>query len=162
MLIGGLAVNAWGSDRATSDVDVTIEAEAARTDEVVARLGTRFRQLHEDPRNLARRSHVLFLMTPQGIKVDVAFAVLPFQREAITRAATVEIEGTRVRVCRPEDLILHKVVSVRGQDLQDIAFLISRYRDTLDRGMLDRQVRELADALAMPDIWEQYRRCWES
>lgn len=57
-----------------------------------------------------------------GVSTDVA---LPFEQEAIALATTWEpISGIRLRVCRPEHLIVYKLVAARPQDLVDVAGIV--------------------------------------
>jgi len=62
-----------------------------------------------------------------------------------------------VRFCTAEDLILHKVVSERPRDRQDAEEVVRRRAAELDRGYLDPRVRELADLLQRPAIWDDYQ-----
>ena len=86
------------------------------------------------------------------------FALLPFELDAIARARTVEVRGSRVRFCTPEDLILHKIVSHRERDRGDVEGLIETRRADLDRDYLDPRIEELAQALDQPQILARYRR----
>lgn len=61
-----------------------------------------------------------------------------------------------MRVASAEDLILHKLVSERPRDREDVAGLIKRQRGTLDRAYLDPLVRSLSDTLEDPTIWTWY------
>jgi hypothetical protein len=61
-----------------------------------------------------------------------------------------------VKFCTPEDLILHKIISERDRDRSDVAELLKRRRDTLDREYLDPRVHELAVLLDRPDIDQRY------
>jgi hypothetical protein len=53
-----------------------------------------------------------------------------------------------VRVCAPEDLILHKIVSQRARDREDIEGVLEYRHAELDYQYLDPRVEELSDALA--------------
>src|SRR5438034_196356 len=71
---------------------------------------------------------------------------------------TVELKQGSVPVCSPEDLILHKIVSERPRDHEDIEGVF-RYRHAeLDYGYLDPRVEELADALSDRNMLDWYRR----
>jgi hypothetical protein len=152
MLIGGLAVAAWGEPRATVDVDLTVWAEPAELDQAVTRLCQRLRCLPPEPAEFARRARVLPAMTVQGIRVDFIFGALPVERDAIGRAQTKEIGGRPVRVAAVEDLILMKAVSERDKDLEDVRRLVRRYKDSFDRAYLEPRLKELAEALGKPGL----------
>ena len=64
-----------------------------------------------------------------------------------------------MRVCTAEDLVLHKVISDRGRDRDDVGGVVARQGASLDRSYLDPKVREMAAGLERPDILEFYRSC---
>ncbi len=162
MVIGGFATLIWGEPRATTDVDLTVDAHALGTDAfaaLAARLGS---PLVDDPAAFAARNRVLPVRTPEGIEVDLILATLPFELGAIDRAATIDVEGTPVRVVTPEDLILHKVVSERARDLEDVVGVLRRQRDRLDLEALDAMVDALVADLQDPAIAGRYRQAKRS
>ena len=60
MLIGGLAVSAWGEPRATLDADFTVWAEPDDFDRTVLRLCESFQCLTRDPIEFARSAQAPF------------------------------------------------------------------------------------------------------
>ena len=146
VLIGGVAIQAYGHVRTTLDLDVV----AAWTTENLGRLAAALGELGAhlrgvdadllgidltDPRQLYEGGN--FLMRTLGGDLDV-FAVdqtagAPRSYERLReRAVPVEIFGVRLLVAHPEDLIRMKVAAAefrdrpeakREQDRQDIAVL---------------------------------------
>jgi hypothetical protein len=57
--------------------------------------------------------------TADGIRIDVIFALLSFERDAVHRATRVLFGDRDVRVVTPEDLLLMKIISDRPRDLAD-------------------------------------------
>lgn len=161
MVIGGAALNCWGFTRPTKDLDLTVWVEPEQEDAYVAALAEQFEPRVPDPGAFVKRSRVLLLRTPDGVGIDLTFGSLPFERSALDRAVTVTISGHPVRVAGAADLALQKALAGRPQDLADLRFLLGRHPDKIDRTELDRQVRELAAALARPDLLRDYLRCWE-
>lgn len=53
----------------------------------------------------------------------------------------------------PEDLIIMKAVAHRPQDLADIRALVAAHPG-LDQERVSRHVREFAEVLEMPELWE--------
>lgn len=156
MLVGGLANAVWGEPRATVDVDFTVWVEEARLGTVVERLARVFRPLPEDPLAFVRQTRVLPLESPEHVRVDVIFGLLPFEREALARSVPVEVAGFSVQVVSPEDLVLMKIVSERSQDLQDAQAVVKRQRGRLDLGYLRPRVQELARLLEKPEIDDRF------
>lgn len=141
--------------------------EAARGDaiEVVGervrrmRAASAFRILPGDSLAFVRTTRVLPLETKEGVRVDLIFGQLPYEERAIRRAVVHEPAGLGIRVCTAEDLIVHKIISDRAQDREDIRGIIQRRGAQLDRAYLDPIVEGLARELARPDLLAFYRAC---
>jgi hypothetical protein len=85
--------------------------------------------LHEFVRN----THLLPCRDPEsGMAVEIQFSYFEIQRAAVRRAATVVIEGYRVRFATVEDLILMKVVAGRAQDIEDVKAIYLRNAKRID------------------------------
>ncbi|MFH1725621.1 MAG: DUF6036 family nucleotidyltransferase [Elusimicrobiota bacterium] len=154
MVIGGIAGLVWGVRRATFDVDVTVWA-AGREEAVVRGLCAAFQSRAQDPAGFVRNTGVLPL-TVGGVPVDVVFGRLPYEEAAVKRARKTDLGTFAANVCSPEDLILHKIVSERTKDLEDVRELARLRADSLDRAYLEPRVRSLAAELGLPAIWETY------
>jgi Nucleotidyl transferase AbiEii toxin, Type IV TA system len=157
MLIGGLAVSAWGEARATLDVDLSLWVEPERLASTVAMLCSRLEALPGEPLQFARETRVLPMRSSHGIRLDLVFAALPAEQALIARAHTMQIGGRSVKVAAVEDLIWMKLISERPQDIDDARRLVRRFRRTLDREYLEPRLRELSEAFARPDILELFR-----
>ncbi len=165
MIIGGIANIVWGEPRATLDIDVTVWIEDAAIEGFINGLGEKLRVLVERPAAFVHETRVLPVESPAGVRIDVVFGLLPFEREAIDRAVAVDIGNVRVRVCTAEDLILMKIVSDRERDLTDARSIAQRRFQQLDREYLEPRIRELALLLERPDIearWRDWTRPSES
>jgi len=156
MVIGGLANAVWGSPRNTIDIDLTIVLDPGLANALLESLGPAYGSRTADPESFATRTRVLPLRHSSGVQIDLIFALLLFEEEAVRRAVAVEIAGVPVRFCTPEDLVLHKIVSERNRDRQDVEEILRRRRETLDRDYLDPRVHELATLLERPDMESWY------
>ncbi|MHC4472502.1 MAG: nucleotidyl transferase AbiEii/AbiGii toxin family protein [Planctomycetota bacterium] len=157
MLVGGLAVLVHGDPRLTRDIDVTISLAPAETLRLVEALGTGFRPLAPDPPTFVEETRVLPVEGPDGTRADVIFAGLPFEEDAIRRARVERLGGLEVRVCTPEDLIVHKIVSERSKDREDVAGILARSGPRMDLGRLDRLIESLARELEHPTMLAFWR-----
>lgn len=132
VLVGGLAVNAWGYLRATRDVDFVPDPDPenlARLDSLLRDLGGR---VDVDGRLLAGSAISTFLRTGDRTlvatelgQVDVLQGlpqVLPFAALE-EKAEDVDLDGLVVRVCSLEHLIQMKRSSERARDREDLAAL---------------------------------------
>lgn len=153
MMIGGFANLFWGEPRTTLDLDLTVQTDDATLVEAASSIGT---ILVGDARSFLARTRVLPVRMADGTRVDLIAATLPFEIEAISRAREVLVGDLRVSICAPEDLVLHKVVSPRPRDLEDIVGVLRRQQGTLELEQLEADVGELAAALSMPEILERF------
>jgi hypothetical protein len=158
MLIGGLAVAAWGEARATLDVDLNLWAEPADFAATVRALCSRLKALSADPLRFAEQTRVLPMLSSLGIRLDLVFALLPAERDLIARAQPKQLGGRMVHVATVEDLIWMKLISERPKDVDDARRLIRRFRRTLDRGYLEPRLRELSEAFTRRDILDIFRQ----
>jgi predicted nucleotidyltransferase len=132
VLVGGLAVNAWGYLRATRDIDVVPEPGAenlAKLDLVLKQIGGK---VEVDDGLLDSNSISIFLRTGdrtlvvtdlgrvdilQGLPQIPPFAVLDAE------ALDVDIDGLVVRVCSLAHLLEMKRASERPRDKDDLEAL---------------------------------------
>ena len=161
MIIGGLANAVWGEPRATLDIDVTIAADTSEAHRIVAMFGTDFKSLVPDPEAFVKETRVLPLESRSGVRVDLIFGLLPFEREALERATLVHVAGEDVHFCTPEDLILLKIISRRAQDQTDVQGILQRRYSELDFAYLEPRIEELSELLSRPQIVHRWSR-WKA
>jgi hypothetical protein len=152
MIIGGVAVIAHGVPRFTADVDATVSAPQ----EPLERVFDVFAQNGIVPRiadalAFARdRQVVLLRHEPSGVDLDVSLAWLPFELDAIGRSEVIDYAGVSIRVPRPDDLVIYKLVAARPRDLDDVERLLLLHGPSLDVGRIVATVREFAEVLEDP------------
>lgn len=155
IIIGGVAASILGKPRLTADVDAMLLLpikdlphlmEAALEEGLVPRI--------TDAQEFARRNRILLLRHQEsGINVDISLGVLPLEVEAVERSTVYQIGLLAIRLPTREDLIIFKAVAHRPKDLLDIQALVESDPD-LDKERIKRWVREFAQLLEMPEIWE--------
>jgi predicted nucleotidyltransferase len=141
VLVGGLAVNAWGYLRATRDVDFVPDPDPenlARLDAILRDLGGK---VDVDGKLLAGTAISTFLRTGdrtlvatelgqvdvlQGLPQVPPFAALEEE------ARDVDLDGLPVRVCSLEHLIQMKRSSERPRDREDLAALEAVQEEDLE------------------------------
>ena len=158
MLIGGLAVVARGVPRLTIDIDAVVDAEGLDVDrlwEVLRDSGLEARVI--DAATLARERLVLLLRhSASGVTVDLSLGWMPFEREAMERATTVDLGGVPVPVATPEDLVVLKAVAWRGVDKLDITELIVRHHSEMDFQRMRSTVAGFYELLEVPERLAEY------
>jgi hypothetical protein len=160
MIIGGIAVIAYGVPRQTIHIDATVSAARASVDDLV----DAFAEHAIVPRiadavSFAQERQVLLLThTPSGVPLDVSLAWLPFEEEALARAHQIDFGGVAISVASPGDLIVYKTIAWRERDRTDIErLLIARY-DEIDLDQVRARVREFAEIIEDPTRPEQLER----
>jgi len=154
MCIGGIAAIAQGVRRTTTDVDVAMQAEGIDLDAFIRALGRRqIRTRIENAARFARESQVLLLEhAPTGVSLDVSFAWLSFEHEALAEALVIDFAGVSMRAARPEDLMIYKLFAGRPQDLLDAEALFVLHRAAIDLRRVRRTLEQLAALSEQPDV----------
>ena len=160
MIIGGTTVLLWGGTRSTQDIDVTVWVLNKDIPVVVEKLVRKMKPRITNPAEHVQANRVLPVDAPCGVPVDIIFGLLPLEEAAVLNAEVKIIGGKPVKVCGIQDLLIHKILSSRPRDMDDMRFLISRYGKTLDKDYLDREAENLARELARPEIFNNYLECW--
>lgn len=163
-IIGGFAVQRWGAPRLTVDVDLTTLAPSDRSaSDLVALFLTQFHARTADPVGMAREHRVILLATSTGTGIDVSLGVPLYEDEMLHRAVDYTLEpGKTVRVCSAEDLIIHKSVAGRPQDLRDIESVIARQGRKLDVAYVRKWLNAFAETVPDPEIAERFERVWKA
>jgi predicted nucleotidyltransferase len=130
MVIGGQAVLLYGEPRLTRDIDVTLGigvSELARIKKVLPAMGLKV--LVKKDQEFVERTMVLPTKDREtGIRVDFIFSFSPYERQAIGRARDIKVGRTQVKFASLEDVVIHKVVSGRPRDLEDIKSILVKNR----------------------------------
>ena len=158
MVIGGFANLYWGVERFTRDLDITVEVADAALPKLLAGLEQSFRFTVANPLEFARRNHLIRIQTQTGVDADLIVAALPYELAALRRAVPVELGGRTVKLCSPEDLIIHKLASERTQDAADVEGVVLRQIGRLDLDYLHARVQELARGQERPEIVEFFSK----
>ena len=160
MCIGGVAVIALGVPRFTADVDATVSAQRVDPEAILAALGRHDATPRVDRAvEFARRHQVVLLHHARsGVPIDISLAWLPFETEAIQHARETDFAGVRIRVPRPDDLVVYKLVAARPRDVDDAEKLLAIHGRTLDLPRVRRLLEEFCRALEDPSRLETFER----
>ena len=126
MLIGGQAVLVYGEPRLTRDVDVTLGVGPEKLDTILDWVReSGWRVLVESAAAFVAQTYVLPCVDEaSGIRIDFIFSISNFERQAIERAKSMEVQGTPVRFASAEDVIIHKIVAGRPRDIEDVRSIL--------------------------------------
>ncbi len=161
-VIGGLAVQWWGEPRVTKDVDLTVVVPLDQPSRVfVQQVLDRFSARIDNALDFAQRSRVILITASNGCAVDISLGLPGYEDEVMQRAVEFELEpGKTIRVCSAEDLIIHKAIAGRPQDVRDVEGIVYRQRGQLDVAIIRRWLQAFAELLDNPEIIERFERPW--
>lgn len=157
--IGGVAVQRWGEQRATDDVDLTLLTGYSGEEVFVDELLAHFPGRRTDERASALRSRVVFLVCTNGVNADLALGALPFEADSVDRSSLWELApGQQLRTCSAEDLLIHKGFANRDRDWTDVEGILIRQWGKLDLERVRQELRPLAELKEAPDIMPRLDR----
>ena len=163
MVIGGVAVIALGIPRLTVDIDATVAAADLSPERLAEALGHQGIQPRIPDAIAFARTRQVFLGVHEasGTPVDVSLAWLPFENEALRACRPCDYAGVPIRIPRPEDLLIYKLIASRPRDVEDAEGLLVLHGATMDLGRVREVVHEFARALddaERPQILERLIR----
>lgn len=163
-IIGGIAVGKWSDPRFTRDVNLAVASPLATGSAPLVRLITQhFPSRSADPVDFASKTRMVLITASNGVEVDISLALPGYEDSLFAPAVDYEIEpGKTIRLCSAEDLIIHKAVAGRTQDLSDIQGVVYRQGEKLDLSYIRQWLNEFANALAEPEIVERFERAWQN
>lgn len=155
MIAGSLASTFHGEPRATQDVDMVIDPEAAPAlDRFVALLDRERFYVGDHRSAFARREMFNIIDVTNGWKVDlIVRRHRPYSRTEFDRRQRARIEGVEVHVATAEDVVLSKLEWARRgeseRQVRDVRAVIRAARGGLDRPYLELWAErlEISDAL---------------
>lgn len=161
-LYGGLLLAAYGEARETKDADVAVVRADARA---VAPILDRHLGLHTLPA-FDRRPFgglvVSRIALVEGEELNTLDLVEPldarYASAAVNRAIDSTLRERPIRVLTPEDFVVFKLLSTRERDLSDAASVVERMGEDLDVGVIEAEVRALAESVAGHPTAERWRR----
>ncbi len=144
----------WGVPRLSADVDVTIRMRTQDLGAFLAAMnGAGFTSRVPEPEAFARETRVLPLVHQASrIPLDAVLAGPGPEEEFLARARTVVIEGVRVPVISPEDLVVTKILAGRPRDLEDVLGILRQGRTPFDLGRVRTLLLALEEALGRSDL----------
>lgn len=156
-IIGGAAVIARGLPRHTEDVDAAIWGPDVDLDRLVEALSDAgFALRTTDAVDFARTRQVLLLVdTDRDLPIDVSLAWMPFEREALDRAAPLDTSLGRIVTATAEDLVVFKAVAWRPQDIADVERLVELHGREMDLDRVRRWVSKYLEVLEVPERMEE-------
>jgi len=125
-----------GEPGRTNGVHILVGADLERARDVLDAVQTMRLTPLVEPYQFGRRTFVLPCIDPEsGFRFDFAVARSPHEREALTRARSVDLGGGWVHFATLEDLVVHHITAGNSTDLE-AATLLLRAHPSLDRAYI--------------------------
>lgn len=158
MVSGSVALNFWGQPRMTRDIDLVVELGPTDSVRLVQLFAEEFYCDAEVIRAEIEREG-MFNLIHNELVVKVDFIVrrkTPYQDSAFARRRRIIVEGTRVWVIAPEDLVLSKLAWAKDSHSE---FQLKDVRTLLTSGPpLDREyIEHWATELGVEDLFAEVR-----
>jgi len=148
-VMGGIALQAWGRERVTRDIDLIIYlGEIERTEflQALTKRGVKISKregLNEKGAFLPISCYYEEKTYGLPLEIDFFIADTDYQKKALARSLGIEVLGKKVKIIQPEDLILHKLLANRPIDRLDVETVILEQKDSLDKEYLFNWARIL-------------------
>ncbi len=156
--IGGLALQRWGEPRFTNDADLTLLTRFVEDEKWVDLLLARFSARYPDTREFALSRRVLLLRAANGVGIDISLGGLDFEVRSVGRSTPWSLpDGSAIRTCSAEDLIVHKAFASRDRDWLDVDTILMRQGTRLDTSLIFQELGPLVELKEEPAILEKLR-----
>jgi len=161
-IIGGTALPRWGEPRFTKDVDLVVRVPVEGIEKFAQLMLRKFSSRVVDPISFARQTRMILIRASNQCEIDVSLGIPGYEDEVIQGAVDYELApGKVVRFCSAEDLIIHKCVSGRPQDITDINGILIRQGQTLHIAHIRKWLRTFAE-ITGPEVLKRFERAWRA
>jgi predicted nucleotidyltransferase len=161
VIIGGMALQHWGEPRFTRDVDITISIIPEKTDETISLLTNNFKSRVANPVEFAGRTRMVLLETKSKYSIDISLAIPGYEDDVMNRAVDYKLlPGKYVKMCSAEDLIIHKSVAGRPQDIKDVESVVIKQAVSLDVKYIRTYLKQFSSMLENPELSKPFDHAW--
>lgn len=158
IVIGGVAVAAWGEPRLTRDIDLKVLLGRKEAERLLSIISTGYQPLVTNPLKSLQKQALIFVQDSLGTRLDILLADTPYDVMAIKRGRDIEIQpGVIIHLCSPEDLVIYKLISTRLRDYDDARSVIQRQGDALDNSYIIHWLEQFEQALNDSTLVHEYQ-----
>lgn len=159
MVIGGYAVLFHGEPRLTEDIDIVLGCDADKLNLILEVVSHQFNPRCKNVKDFVSKTNVLPLVAVKNdLRVDLIFSFIKFERDAIQRALSTEVNGKTIKIARAEDLIIYKLLSARPRDIEDIKNIINNKSDEINFSELNKMVNRFSSLMNSDQILKEWNK----
>ena len=163
MVTGSVVSAIHGEPRATRDLDLVIDPQAADLEALVAEFPTDRFYIDDAQVALAHRDMFNILDLATGWKADLIIRKdRPFSHQELARRQRMNVAGIEVWVATVEDSILSKLewyaMSESDRQRRDVIEMLVVNGETLDRQYLEQWAGELGITDELSELWGEAQR----
>ena len=148
MLIGGYAMVIHGFPRMTQDLDISLGIDTEYIDKILNAVKKDFKTLVKDPVAFARDTNVLLLQDIEtGVRIDLIFTFIEFERKAIDEADEIDFMGEKLRNVSVENLIIYKMLAGRERDKEDVEMILAERLNLVNTNKISHTIKEMSAIL---------------
>jgi hypothetical protein len=148
MVIGGQAVLLYGEPRLTKDIDITLGVNVDRLKDILSiTKDLKLKILIDNVESFVQETMVLPVEDKKSkIRIDFIFSYSPYEKQALNRVKAVDFEGHKVMFVSLEDLVIHKIISGRARDMEDIHSILIKNKN-IDFNYIEKWLQEFDQTL---------------
>lgn len=154
VMVGGIAVMAWGQPRTTMDIDTIVSLRRAQVEGFMSAL--RRHQLRATAQDfldsMEDGSHVTVHASGSAFHIEVKLSDSKETETELDRAREERFEGRSLRIASPEDTIAWKLRFGSPQDVADARSIWIRQKGKLDLAALWATAEALGVDAALRDL----------
>ncbi len=160
-IIGGMAVQHWGEARYTGDLDLTVFVPIEDQEAFLVTISNRLVPRREGALEFAQKHRIFLAQTGSGFPVDISLGLPGYEEGMVSNAVDYKTgSGAIVRFCSAEDLIIHKLIAGRPQDIRDIQGIIIRRASSLDLPYIRQWLKIFSEWLESDDVIDRFEQAW--
>jgi len=145
VIVGGVAVSAWGNIRTTRDIDVILDIKPEKIKEFVKEIKKNHLKINEEDilNSLKEKSHFTIFDKRSTFYIDGKGIYNKNDFQTIKNRKKIEFEKNTIYINSPEDLIANKLFFGSEQDLKDVEGIMMRQKKRLNMKKLKKRCKEL-------------------
>lgn len=160
--IGGVAVQRWGNNRVTRDLDLTVLTNFKDDEKYLEELLEFLAPRRSDAKEFALVSRVLLASMPDGTPVDLSLGGLPFEEEMMAESSYFTfIDKVKLLTCSAESLVVMKAFANRSKDWEDVRGILVRQGAAIDRTTIVDRLAPLVELKEEPEIISKIQKLFK-